>query len=228
MNYELISLIALAIIAALIVPTLIPYLQNILFMSSTVERYDPEMEERVFQSSHARIDEAIALDMGFEREGAYLVDLKMAKAVFAMWRHKTSTTFLAVFNLGESLLNSNAHIDLVSVLSLDPNVGLTTGTTKDGHTDAKLPGDYVQSFSNLPIQEMFDLHMTGEAYVATRHRIKPEPVRLTGAEALLISLRDNSRKKLLRPWLALQVPWRYWIGRHMNHNKTVEQIHGSI
>ena len=224
----MIILLVLGFAAVLLVPVAIPYLQNILFMASTVERVTPDEEEEVFRSSHSRINEDMIVEMGFEREGAYLVDLKMCKAVFAMWRHKHSATYLAVYAIGSGLLTDKSDVDFVSVLSRDPNLGLTTGTTKDGHTNAKLPGDYMQTFSGLSINAMFDQHVTGEAYIASKHQIDPQPVMMSGAECLLSALRDNSRKKLLRPWLTLQVPYRFWIGRHINHNKTVEQIHGPL
>lgn len=216
-------LILLAIVAALVVPVIVPLLQSFALAGATVTPLDPAAAQQMFVNSKAAVDENVLIELGFARDGAYVVDLKFGKAVFAMWRRGSESTYAAVYSMG-SADGGKWHLDFVTVLQHEPSLGVTTGDVKDTHTTPNMRGWYKQSFESKTTRVTWDLHNQAELYICQKHGVDPSGVNMSGGEVLQHWLRRDAQYALSHPWRFLIVPWRYWVGRHLRHGKTVEQL----
>ncbi|MEM1354489.1 MAG: hypothetical protein AAGC44_06555 [Planctomycetota bacterium] len=215
--------IVLGVLAVLVVPVVVPVLQSFAIAGASVHPLDPASTQKAFATSREAVDEDVLLELGFERDGAYLVDLRIGKAVFAMWRRGSESTYAAVYGLG-SPDGGKWHLDFVTVLQDQPMLGVTTGDVRDTHTSASMAGWYKQSFGDKTTRAAWGLHNNAEVYICQKHAVDPKGVSMTGGEVLQSWLRRDARYAITHPWRFLIVPWRYWVGRHLRHGKTVEEL----
>lgn len=205
-----------------VVPTVVAAVMALPMATATVTRCDPELAGRVIASAERAVDASFLEAQGFEVEAAYVVDLRFAKAYFAMWRHGSDATFLAVYSMG-GYTNGRWITDLVSELSADPLVSLTTSTARDAHTAPLRPGDHMQTFTNPSLAVLWERHLDAEGYLAMKHHFVPGRVDRTGGDALEHAVRDGSRYRLSHPWVWLTVPYRFWVGRFVWHNRSLRE-----
>lgn len=221
------SLFYIVLIVGLLlaVPAIIPVLMDIPNAFADVKSCDERVTEQVFKSVGSAYDIQQIESLGFRPCGAYRVDLHFVKAYFAVWQYGDDATYLAFYSIG-SPSGPGWTIDIVSQIAMDPNVGLTTSRSRDAHMLVSQHGDHSQSFYTDHLSVLWEYHQQAEAFLAERYGVMPQPVAMDFAEILRWSTRSNARYRLRRPWLLLCSPWRFWIGRHLRHNKTVQELVG--
>lgn len=123
------KIIFLVLVALLVVPVAVPLLQSFAFANAKVTPLDPAKAQATFAGSRSIVDEKVLTELGFTRDGAYLVDLNVGKAVFAMWRLGQESTYAAAYAMAAGD-GGKWHLDFVTLLQYDPVFGVTTGDAR--------------------------------------------------------------------------------------------------
>lgn len=206
--------IGLAVVVG--VPVVLGGLQLLALGSAKVRRLEDAKSELPIGQASREIGSAFLDRSGFRFVGAYEVSTLLGTPVAVMWQHGDEATYLAVLLVGESV-----NTDIVSILSWERGIGVTTSTARDGHTVPKPPTAWLQSFSGRTTAVLWDKHQQAEAALADHYGVMPEAVTLDPGDVLEQSVRRDAKHVLSHPWLLLAVAWRFWIGRFLLHNKPV-------
>lgn len=89
-----------------------------------------------------------------------------------------------------------------------------------------MPGWYKQSFGGRTTRVMWDMHNQAELWIVEQHRIDARATDMNGGQVLENWLRRDAKYAITHPWRFLAVPYRYWLGRHLRHGKTVAELYG--
>lgn len=214
---DIILIIAAVIIV--VVPIVIPVLMAIPMARATVTHIPDEISDSVRINASRAVDEAKVAALGFTYEGVYEVNLGVGRALFVMYRHGQDATYLATYT--SNATQGNWITDIVSILSEQPHLAITTSVTKEGHSVPPRAGDHMQTFDNVGLNGLWQHHIDAEAYLTAEHGVVPGKVQMPGGQMLETYIRDSSRYRLVRPWVWLSMPYRYWIGRHLLHNRPI-------
>ncbi|MEM1109661.1 MAG: hypothetical protein AAGH99_13330 [Planctomycetota bacterium] len=201
------------------VPIVVALVMTVPMAQAVVTPIPDEFSHRVRIKASRVADDAEVAALGFSFEGVYEVDFGMGKALFVVWRHGRDATYLAAYTTDAT--RGRWITDLVSILSVRPHLTVTTSTAKEGHTVPPRAGDHMQTFDEISLKGLWQHHTDAEAHLAEKHGITPGRVEMPGGTMLRTYLRDSSTYRLQRPWVWLTVPYRYWIGKHLLHNRPI-------
>lgn len=213
-------ILVVAAVVLIGIPIGVSVLVTVPMARAKVTRIPDERTHQTLIKASRAVDEAQVAALGFTLEGVYDIDLGGPRALFVMWRHGRDATCLAAYT-HSSMKNGTWITDIVSILSEHPRVALTTSVTKDGHVAPPRRGDHMQTFDNPSLGALWERHTEAEVYLAEKTGVVPGKVDMPGGQMLETYVRDSSRYRLQRPWVWLSVPYRYWIGRHLWHNRPV-------
>ena len=187
-----------------------------------IEYCDDEISLKLFTLAEQDFDVAAAEALGFQPEAA-LRTKSLEDLIFysLVWRHGEDETYLQWLCMESDLRVETVEIMIISELSTSPNLSLTTGSGKANHDVPLPPGDYIQTFSAIDIKESWRRHQESEAHLINHFDITEQPVRANLIDLLQRSSRESSQYILRRPWLLFAVVYRYWLGRHLLHNKSI-------
>lgn len=201
-------------------PAVVAGLQLIAFTTAKVERVEGRDRDALHQAAEREIGRGFFEGKAFRFVGAYRLKTFMGRPAAVMWQHGGEGTYLAALLVAGA---KQIHTDIVSILSWERGIGVTTATAKDGHVVPKPPGAWMQSFSGVTTAVLWERHQEAEAAVADHYGVTPEPFTLDPGEVLLRSVRRDAVYNLTHPWLLGVIVWRFWIGKHLLHGKRVAE-----
>lgn len=159
-----------------------------------------------------------AFEKGFDAFiGMYV--FKLGVAVFvSVWRHKKHPTyFLVILMSGKPILNF--------ITGFSENLELSTASAKHFQLCPQAPGHYMQTFSKLSLDGLFDRHLASARFLTTKGGIKMRPVPWGFEEAF--TRREMAQAAYLEslPLWFLRAPYWFYLRRRFYHNKTIEELH---
>lgn len=193
---------------------------SVLGMSrATLLRLDADAGQQVLAKALPRVTSAFIAREGFEWVGAFVLRGWTASPPIAAWAHPAGRLYLCVYLLP----NGTSHLDFVTILG--DQLGVTTGTSRDGQLLPQRPGSYIQTFSDLTVPQLYTRHLQAEQYLSQRLGVAPDPRRIDFAVELLSAVRQQmSHVRSLALW-PLRMPWWYFVRRHRLHERSViEQV----
>ena len=180
-------------------------------------------------SAHA--DEIMGLDawaqpLGFEWVGSFTMNAGSMRSFIAGWQHRQQPTFLAVYYItsqqGGKAVTKRSY-DFVTEFS--PDIGLTTGTTRDAQFFPARPGAYRQSFSGLDPDDVWAWHQASQEYLMRVGGIRMDPPRRGFEDAFHEGIQKQMAFVRSIPLWPLRAPFWYFVNRRRYHNMSVEQQH---
>ncbi|MEM7627760.1 MAG: hypothetical protein AAF333_19375 [Planctomycetota bacterium] len=183
---------------------------------------DDEISLELFDLAEQDLDVDEAAKLGFQPDSVvYLRHNDDLIFYYLVWRHGEDETYLAWMYMESDTGEETIEVMIISELSTQPNLSLATASQKQNHEIPLPPGDYVQTFSSIDLPESWRRHRESEAYLINRFGITDRPAHSNALDLIERSIRQGSRHILRRPWLLLIVPYRYWIGKHLRHDKSI-------
>jgi len=184
----------------------------------SLTRVDPAQDSRAAKAEQQHAEWAYR--QGFDTYlGSYLIRLG-TDCYIAAWQHRQRPTYFCVYYTANRFL-----FDFATIFS--ENRGLTTGSTKDGQFLPKPPGDYIQTFSGLSLDEQFNQHAVSEHYLMTAGRLQLLSVPWTFEEAVLESIKMQAAYiQSLSMW-PMRAPYWFFIRKGRLHNKSIEELHNA-
>lgn len=202
------------------VPMLVAALQMLAFTFAKIQRANQTTEAAMHGAAVEHVGAKFLETQPFRFVGAYRLNTLMGKPMAVMWQYNDEGTYLAVLVVPGA---NQITTDIVSILSWERGIGVTTATTKDGHIAPRPAGSWLQSFSGKTTSALWRVHQEAEAAIADHYGVSPEPFTLDPGEVLLQSVKRDATYILSHPWLLPVIVWRFWIGKHLLHNKTVAE-----
>jgi hypothetical protein len=98
----------------------------------------------------------------------YHVESCMNSLIVA-WQHPSQPTYFCAYVVSDNARLRNTY-DFVTMFERD--VSLTTGSTKDGHMMPPRPGAYVQTFSQVSLDEQWRRHTEAERFLTSRGHVR--------------------------------------------------------
>lgn len=210
--------IALALVLTFLagLPIVVGGVQLAAFARVRVTLMQGSKGHRLQEEATRQVGELFIDTAGFLPAGAYEVSTPVASANAVLWQLGDEPTYLAVL-----MVSGSIGTDFVTVFSWERGIGVTTGTRSDGHTAPKPPDSWMQTFSNLPIDGLWARHLEAEAALAEHYGMSIQPLAMSPAQVLEESLKRDAWHVISHPWLLAVVTWRFWIGRHLLHGRSV-------
>lgn len=154
------------------------------------------------------------------RHGMAFVDvLQYANIPFAVFRMPNETrleTYLVVMRAGGKMV-----CDFVS--DFGPECSLTTCRHGSGFVHPRPPGAYMQAFPRATLEELLDLHLAGELFLAERGLLVAGDVEPDLAVRIERSLRRQGAYLRDYPGYWWKAPWWFWVTRHRMKNRGLAQ-----
>lgn len=160
----------------------------------------------------------------FEHVGYYL--FRNGQSLIAAWRYADRPTWFCYYVIqveAEGNTVTKEAVDFVTRFGDD--ISLTTGSMPDCHFLPPRPGAYVQSFSELSLDEQWGRHIEGENYLMDQGGAQLEPFEQPFDEALLTAVRQQLDYVRSIPLWYLHAPLWFFVRRSQYHNRSLEQLH---
>jgi hypothetical protein len=159
------------------------------------------------------VDSDWASANGFEPAGVFRVNNAVGSPVVVAWARSGERTYLCAYLVG----NNAPLVDFVTILDRG---GLTTGKSKDGQLLPSSPDSFIQTFT-ATTAVLWRHHQTGLKVLAAKRNVSP----LSGQgfleedfTAAMSRQSDYVRSRWLWP---LQIPYWFFVRRHVRHEKPV-------
>jgi len=208
-------IIWLAIAAAVILT--IPYLflrkalqPNLNMHPAPVDQFRRELSE-TGQYDHWAQKE------GFEQLGGFVINL-VAPSFVAAWQHQDKPTYFCIY-----VAQGDFGFDLVTLFEQDR--GLTTCSRKDGHFFPQRPGAYLQSFSDITLDDLWIRHQEAEHYLIKNGHCKLHSKRCSFEEVFIKAIRKQlGYVRSIKLWPIRPL---YWFLTRMSkwHNISIQLQH---
>lgn len=136
--------------------------------------------------------------------------------VFAVWRSQSGHDFLC-----DVKAPALTYTEFVTTLGEDSD--LTTSNAKLAMMLPTAPHRYVQAFSRLPLDDLFQRHIQGLEHL--RNSIHLAPIQLAKPADRLVAESVRSQANHIRslPLWQLRSTWWYWMRRNLLHKKTIAE-----
>ncbi len=175
------------------------------------------------EASPPQTADAWAVANGFAFLGNYTIKVGMIRTLMSAWQRMDRPTFFCRYLVQASGQIQKECFDFVTIFA--DKVGLTTGSTTDGHFFPKRCGSYMQSFSNRDIDQRWAAHIEAENYLMdnlSAQLVQQDlPFEQTFAEAVRMECEYVSSLPL---WFFCG-PWWFLVRRHRWHNVSVPDQH---
>lgn len=142
----------------------------------------------------------------------------MLNAFIATWRRNDRPTFFCQYQVQHKIV-----YDLAT--EFDPQLGLTTGSSADGHFFPNRPGHYMQTFSKLSLDEQWDRHIEAENFLIERGGIELVARDLDFEQIFIEAI--HAQMQFVRSIFLWPLRGAYWFGirRFQWHNRTIADLH---
>lgn len=172
-----------------------------------------------------------AKEQGFTWIGAYRLgaaggstaELKRAglpTMFIAAWEHSEEPSYFLIYCHG-----SNSYYDFVTLFSEGASV--TSGSTKDALTIPSHADAFVQAFSGLACDELWEKHREAEVYVMQARGCRKQPLTASLDEYMLSAIgRQMEHVRSLPLWPLRGIYW-FVVRRNTLINRSIEEQHRS-
>lgn len=154
------------------------------------------------------------------KHGLTLVDaLQYSNIPFAVFRMPNEArveTYLVLMSAGGKVV-----CDFVT--DFGPECSLTTCRHNSGFVNPRPPGAHMQSFPKATLEQLFDLHLAGELFLAERGLLVPGELDPDLAQRIERSLRRQGACLRKYPGWWWKAPWWFWVTRHRMNNRSLAQ-----
>ncbi len=174
--------IGLGVLVVVGVPALVALMTYI----SVQQMSRPDLKLQAVGTPHQATQyEHWATNEGFEWVGGYLLR-GTADIRIAAWRHTQYPAYFCVY-----VAQNQVHFDLVTIY--DGDIGLTTGSTKDGLLIPPAPGSYIQCFGGLEPEALWNKHLVAEAFMLEKLQLDPKPIDMPFDEVVVYAIHRQMR-----------------------------------
>lgn len=167
-------------------------------------------------------EERWATENGFAFLGNYVMKIGGQLARIAVWQRPDRPTFFCRYVI-EAQNRRQQSYDLVTLFAEE--VGLTTGSSRDGQLFPTRPGSFMQTFTGLSLDQQWSVHIDMENYLMDRGGAGlvelEEPFEAVFVRAIV---RQMEYIKTIPFWPLRGAYW-YFVRRYQRHGKTIQQQH---
>lgn len=154
------------------------------------------------------------------RHGFTLADvLQYSDIPFAIFRLPNEArveTYLVVMRAAGKMV-----CDFVS--DFGPNCSLTTCRHSNGFVHPRPPGAHMQGFPKATLEQLFDLHLAGELFLAENGLLEPGELEPDLAVRIERGLRRQGAHIRSYPGFWWKAPWWFWVTRHRMNGRSLAQ-----
>ncbi|MEM6749807.1 MAG: hypothetical protein AAF612_04990 [Planctomycetota bacterium] len=202
---------------------IVPFAMGLLVLGSVCRvRFVPKdaAEDRELLEE-LQLDTEELASWGFAYLGSYAEKSLAAESDIALWKQPNDPAFLMAAMVAGA---KEPQIAFVSVLSWESGVSVSTGTAKSGHLPPLPKRAYLQTFEGADLGTLWRRHQEAEVAVVEGLRLEVQPYEVDVVRLLTHVYAELGKHFALKPWLWPVFVWRYWIGQHLRHNKTVAEL----
>lgn len=210
--------LGLLVLGVCFVPVLIAFVafKSVMQLSNpslALQPADPDTFKTEFQE--AMLHDKWATDEGFEWVGTYLLTAP-AQVFIAAWRHVEYPAFFCVYVHAQG-----KHTDIVTIYEND--LGITTGSSKDGLLFPSAPGSYMQCLPNISVHQQWQNHLEAEAFLLEKLKLDPRPIGKPFDVIVMESIRRQMAHVRRIPLWPLRTVWWFFVRRNKLAGMTIPQ-----
>jgi hypothetical protein len=189
-----------------------------------LEREQDEVAARTLGSAGEVRDWAESA--GFALLGQYRVMVGSRSQTMMVWQHENRPTFLYMLPTGPAPADGTKRpYSYAFATKFEEETGLSTCSSRTGHWILRPGGGYVQTFSVLSIDELWQRHQVGEAYVMKQAGVGMKPLTKAFEERYTESYQRELDYVCSLRFGRFRVPWQRWTRSRRRHDLTIEQLH---
>lgn len=210
---ETVGQIALAIAGIILVVALVTYIQVRSMSNPKLRPYTASGNRGDSRIEATRVAREWAQQNDFKFMGYYLFQ---ANVFIAAWQREDRPMFFCYY-----LAQNKKLSDLVTLFGNE--VSLTTGSSMDGQFFPLPENKYMQSFSRLHFDDLWDRHVAMENYLIDEGGAELVELDLDFQESILKAIQDQMKYVRSIPLWPLRGLWWFAVRRFRWHNLTIRQ-----
>ncbi len=149
---------------------------------------------------------------GFEPLSHYM----FGQIPFSAWRQRGKDRFYIAYMSGTGIAKEfNTWFN--------EEASLTTASSRDSLTLPRPPGAYLQAFPAALLEDLWQLHLGAEQYLAREKNVMRQPMRKSFEEYLAVSIQRHMDYIRSLPFWPLRGAYGFFVRRHHMANRAVEQ-----
>jgi hypothetical protein len=145
---------------------------------------------------------------------SYLTHFQFGAISVVVYQQENQPRYLSFFFHRRITFGIESYLENLTILD--------TGTGGNGGLLPR-PGAYLQSMSNISLQEVWRLHLEGEAYLSKKFGYVWVPLDKPYEEILMEAIRIRMKYNRSQKFWPIRVLYRYFVTRHLIKNRTIAQ-----
>jgi len=205
-------------VAICLLISVVLFMQVRMLRRAKLERLPPEKVLKDRRREPIEPTHAFTEPNGFEFQGYFA--LTGVNGLIAAWQRADRPTFFChyVLTAGNQLRTS---FDFVTLFA--DEIGLTTGSNRDGHLMPRRPTSFLQTFSDRELEGLWAAHLETEEYLMDHGGARLVAMETSFEEAFESSIRRSAEYVGSLPLWPLRGTYWYFVRRYAWHGLTVRQ-----